>query len=147
MKVILSENVDKLGKIGDVVNVAPGHARNYLFPKKLAVSATDANTQFLKKKAEKEKKKEEQVVQNAKDMVSRLSEVSCTISAEAGEEDKLFGSVTTADIAKALKDEGLEIDKKQIELDAPIKKLGVYNIVVNLYRDVKATFKLWVVKK
>ncbi len=147
MKVILSENVDKLGKIGDVANVAPGHARNYLFPKKLAVAATDANMQFLKKKAEKEKKKEEQVVQSARDMVTRLSDVSCTISAEAGEEDKLFGSVTTADIAKALKDEGLEIDKKQIELDSPIKKLGVYNVVVNLYRDVKATFKLWVVKK
>ncbi|MCK9554675.1 50S ribosomal protein L9 [bacterium] len=147
MKVILSENVDKLGKIGDVANVAPGHARNYLFPKKLAVAATDANMRFLKKKSEKEKKKEEQIVQSARDMVTRLSDVSCTISAEAGEEDKLFGSVTTADIAKVLKDEGLEIDKKQIELDSPIKKLGVYNVVVNLYRDVKATFKLWVVKK
>ncbi|MDD5643989.1 MAG: 50S ribosomal protein L9 [bacterium] len=147
MKVILSESVDKLGKIGDVVNVAPGYARNYLFPKKLAVSATDTNIQSLKKKAEKEKKKEEQNVQDAKDIAAKLSEVSCTISMEAGEEDKLFGSVTTADIAKLLKDEGFEIDKKQIEIDIPIKKLGVYNIVVNIYRDAKATFKLWVVKK
>ncbi|MCK5655442.1 MAG: 50S ribosomal protein L9 [Candidatus Aureabacteria bacterium] len=147
MKVVLCEKIDKLGKIGDIVNVSPGYARNYLFTKKLAMESTDSNTVLLKRKAEKGKKHEELIIGDAKELAQRISECSCTISVEAGEEDKLFGAVTSSDIAQALKEEGLEIDKKWVEIEAPIKKLGVYNIDVSVYKDVKAAFKLWIVKK
>ncbi len=147
MKVVLCEKIDKLGEIGDIVNVSPGYARNYLFTKKLAMESTDSNTALLKRKAEKGKKHEELIIEDAKELAQRISECSCTISVEAGEEDKLFGAVTSSDIAQALKEEGLEIDKKWVEIESPIKKLGVYNIDVSVYKDVKAAFKLWIVKK
>ncbi len=147
MKVVLCEKIGKLGKIGDIVNVSPGYARNYLFIKKLAMEFTNSNMALLKRKAEKGKKHEELIIEDAKELAKRISECSCTISVEAGEEDKLFGAVTSSDIAQALKEEGLEIDKKRVEIEGPIKKLGVYNIDVSVYKDVKAAFKLWIVKK
>ena len=147
MKVILIEDVSKLGSMGDVVQVKNGHARNFLFPRKLASPATDSNLKLIdeikKKKAlalTKEKK-------NAETLREKLSLASCTIAVEAGDDDRLFGSVTTQDIAQAFEDEGLSIDKRKIVIEEPIKKLGVYHVAVKLHPEVSGEVKVWVVKR
>lgn len=147
MQVILREDVDNLGRAGDLVNVAPGFARNFLIPKGLAVLATSRN----KRQLEHDKRVIEQhtakMVRNAEDVKAKLEQLSLTIAKQAGEEGKLFGSVTTREIADALKDEGLEVDKKKIRLDEAIKSLGVYTVEVRLTSDILAQLKLWVVAK
>jgi len=147
MKVILIEDVKSIGSIGDVVQVKPGYARNFLFPKNLARLATEANQKAI----EEIKKKKEQALTRekkaAEGLKQKLSLVSCTISVEAGDDDKLFGSVTTQDIASAFEEEGFSIDKRKIVLEEPIKKLGIYNVAVKLHPEVSGEIKVWVVKK
>lgn len=147
MKVILKEDLKNIGKSWEVVDVKDGFARNYLIPNKLAVIATTENLKAIetdKKKRELEKSLEKSELEA---LAAKISSLSCTIQAASGEEDKLFGSVTTEDIAKSLQDEGINIDKKQIFIEEPIKKLGVYQAKIKLNSEVAATLKFWVVKK
>jgi large subunit ribosomal protein L9 len=147
MKVILIEDVKDVGTMGDVADVREGYARNFLFPRKLAKPSTDGNLKVI----EDIKKKKNLIVvkekKEAEQLKEKLSLISCTISVEAGEDDKLFGSVTTQDIMKAFELEGFLIDKKKINLDDPIKKLGVYHVSIKLHPEVTAEAKVWVVKK
>lgn len=147
MLVILKKKIDKLGEIGDVINVACGYARNFLLPMRFAEVSTPEKVEQIKALKEKEKLQLEKEITEAKMLAEKLAHTSCTITVQAGEEDKLFGAVTTSDIAKALGAEGINIPKKKIILEEPIKKLGIYNIPVRLAPDVEATFKLWVVKE
>lgn len=145
MQVILREDIDKLGKIGDLVKVADGYARNYLVPNKKAIEATPKNLNAMdhakKMVSDRIRKLKKEAAADA-DMIKALA---ITIKAKSGEEGKLFGSVTSMDIAEAMKAQGVGIDKRKIILDEPIKRLGDYTITVKLHADVTADFKLTVI--
>lgn len=147
MQVILKANVKDLGHIGDVVNVKDGYARNFLIPRGLAVEANPKNIKAL----EHEKRKIHELAKKAKasaeELAARVSGTTVTIKAKAGEMDKLFGSVTAMDIADALKKEGIDIDKKKIVMDEPIKRLGSYTVNVKLHPDVTARLNVEVVSE
>ena len=147
MKVILLETIDKIGKCGDVITVKEGYARNFLIPQKKARPATPGNMKALEALKNKEAAVLAKQVEAARVLAARISAISLTISAQAGEEDKLFGSVTVDAISDSLKEEGVEIDKKDIVMEEPIKKLGVYQVTVKVHPEVKATLRLWIVKK
>lgn len=147
MKVILISDVANVGKIGDIIESKEGFARNYLLPRGFAVIANDAN---LKAALQKKQVKQAQLIKQKEDanqLAARMSGMSITVVAQAGEDDKLFGSVTTADISKALHDEGITIDKHNILLDEPIKALGIYQVKAKIHPEVTAEFRVWVVKK
>ncbi len=147
MKVILREDVENLGRVGDVVEVAGGYGRNYLLPRGLAVKASVKN---LKEQAHQKKLIQARMDRQKKDAeaaAGTLGSVSCTIARKTGEEEKLFGSVTSRDIEEALKEEGISIDRKRILLEEPIKKLGVYTVPVKLHAEVTGSIKVWVVKE
>lgn len=146
MKVILGEDVKNLGIMGEVVNVSDGYARNFLFPKKLAV---EANTKNLKEFEHNKKiitEKAAKIKESFKSVADKLSAVTLTIKAKTGEDDKLFGSVTNMNIAEALALEGYDIDKKKIVMD-PIKRLGEYSATVKLHTDLSAEVKINVVQE
>lgn len=147
MKVILRQDHEKLGEAGEVINVKPGFARNYLIPQGLALSASPQN----RKRFENEKKqmnwRKEQEKRKAEELSKELENVSCTITVQVGEEDKLFGSVTSQHIAESLQTQGYEIDKRKIVLEEPIKSLGIYSVPIKLYQEVEAKVKVWVVKE
>lgn len=147
MKVILMENVKNLGDIGSVVNVANGYARNYLIPKNLAAEASIKNI----KKLEHEKKiileRAKKVKSAAEKLASNVADTTVIIEAQAGEEDKLFGSITSMDIAEALVKQGIEIDKRKIIIDEPIKRLGTYAVSVKLSPEVTASINVEVRSK
>lgn len=147
MKVILKEDVKNLGLAGSVVNVADGFARNYLIPRNLAVEASTKNIKIL----EQERKKIEEAAKKAKESAleisNRLSTVTIQIQAKAGEEGKLFGSITNADISEALKKEGFDIEKKKIILDEPIKRLGSYTVNVKVHQDILVPVNINVVSE
>ncbi|MDI6828080.1 MAG: 50S ribosomal protein L9 [Armatimonadota bacterium] len=146
MKVILTREVKKLGKPDDIVNVAEGYARNYLFPKKLAVPADEAHLAELKKRKRAEELKGEKLREEAKDIAERLNEVQITVTGKVGSGTKLYGSITHADIAEALeKQTGIKIDKRKIELEEPIKSLGMYDVPIRLHRDAVAHLKVEVI--
>jgi len=145
-KVVLKEDVPKVGKAGEVVQVSGGYARNFLLPHKLALAATPANIRRYEEYQRTVTKKRDQERQQAEKLALRLEHVSCTIAVQAHEE-QLYGAVTNADIAAALAVEGIEIDKKDIILEEPIKALGVYQVPVKLHADVRAQVKVWVVEK
>lgn len=147
MKLILIQDVDKLGKAGDVVNVKQGYARNFLLPNNKAKAATAGNMKLLDARKKKDEAEEQRKVEAARAVANRLSNLSLTITMEAGEEDKLFGSVTTEIISERLKEEGIEIDKKDITVDEHIKKLGVYQVSAKVHPLVKASLRIWIVKK
>ncbi|MCU0607631.1 MAG: 50S ribosomal protein L9 [Candidatus Edwardsbacteria bacterium] len=147
MKVILTQDIPTLGKRTDVVEVKPGFARNYLIPQGKALPASDANLKRLQQSIKHDDLKQNRNKGKAEELAKKLAEVSCTATVQAGEDDKLFGSVTAADIAGLLAAQGLEIDKRRIALEEPIKKLGVYNIPIKLHQDVEAIIKLWVVRQ
>ncbi len=147
MKVFLKEEVKSLGKMGDVVNVADGYARNFLFPKKLAVEANTKNIKEFEHHKKAILEKAAKIRDTAKLTADKLSSVSLTIKAKAGEEDRLFGSVTTMDIAEALKAEGYDVDRKKISLDEPIKRLGSYTVEVKVHSDVAASIKVNVIQE
>jgi len=148
VKVILRDDMSNLGASGEIVSVKPGYARNYLLPRGLAYEATQANVRQL----EEEKRRAEHMAKRdyleARRRASQLEGMSLTFHAKAGEESKLFGSVTTADIADRLNEGQLDfsIDRKQVELDEPIKALGVYTVLVRLHADVRPEVKVWVIK-
>jgi large subunit ribosomal protein L9 len=147
MDVILREDVEKLGAAGDVVSVKDGYARNYLLPRGLAYPATDGNKRRLEAEQKSRSRRADVEVARAGEVATRLEAVSLSFSMKAGEGDKLFGSVTTHDIAERLKAEGFEVDKKVIDLPEPIKALGVYKVPVRLHPDVKPEIRVWVVKE
>lgn len=147
MKIILRENLDNLGEIGDVVDVKDGYARNFLIPRKLAYEAStknmnqlEAQKKQLERKIEKEKIKAEKIRQE-------LEKVSLTIQMKVGEDGKLFGSVTTQMIADALKEKGFDIDRKTITIPEPIKALGIYTVEIKLHKEVEAKVKVWTVRE
>ncbi len=146
MRVILRTDIEKLGKLGDVVDVKPGYARNYLIPKKLAMLATPSNLKVF----EHEKRKLEERLNKerfqAKELADKLEALPIEIKVRVGEGDKLYGSVTSSTIASYLKENGFDIDRKKIELDKPIRSIGEYKIPVKLYPGVVATLNVAVVK-
>jgi len=146
VKVILLEEMASLGKAGDVIKVADGYGRNYLIPQKKAIEATSKNMKVWEYQKNLLKDKIGKVKKEAERLAEKIEGISCTISKQTGEEDKLFGSVTSMDIEESLKEEGIEIDRKKIILDEPIKKLGVYTIPIKLHPEVIANLKVWVVK-
>ncbi|MBL7071067.1 MAG: 50S ribosomal protein L9 [Candidatus Omnitrophica bacterium] len=147
MKVILLDDIEKMGSLGDVVEVKKGFARNFLFPRKLAIEALDKNLKVLEERKRKRAQQIAKVKQETVELGKKISGISCTIPMTAGEEDKLFGSVTTELVAEALAAEGVNIDKKQITLPESIRKLGVYQVEVRLDPEVTVSTKIWVVKK
>jgi len=147
MKVILKEDVKKIGSMGQIVTVADGFARNYLVPKGLAVEANIKNMKSLEHAKKVIQEKAKKVKTSVQDFADRLSKISLVIKAKAGEEGKLFGSVTTMDIAEQLKNEGIEIDKKKISLDEPIKRIGTYAVSVRLHPEVDTQITLQVVEE
>ena len=147
MKVILIENVDKLGSIGDVITVKTGYARNFLVPNKLAKEATAGNLKSLESLLKKKAVVEAKVREEANKVAEKIASLSITIPAEAGEEDKLFGSVSSEMIAEALAKEGVSVDKRDLVIDEPIKKLGAYQVTIKIHPQIKASLKVLVVNK
>jgi large subunit ribosomal protein L9 len=145
MKVILNSDVEGKGEVGDIVEVKPGFARNYLFPRKLALEVNRHNLDVIKAKRKKIEKRLEIERLSAKDQKLKLEELILTIEKKAGENDVLFGSVTTQDIEKKLSELGAEIDRKKIHLEEQIKRLGHYSCKIKLMRDVEAEVKIEVV--
>jgi large subunit ribosomal protein L9 len=147
VKVILKQKVADLGDVGDVVTVADGYARNYLMPRDMATRADKAKVKQLEHERRMIKAREDKVLKDARELASKIDEASCTISARAGDEDKLFGSVSEAEIVQALQEMGIETDKKNVELEEHIKELGVYSVPINLGKGITARLKLWVVRE
>ena len=147
MKVILIDKVKDLGDEGNIVDVADGYARNYLFPGKMALPATDSNMSVIDRMESRRDTMLQDEIQRAKELAEKVNHISCTVPVRAGEDDRLYGSVTSADIAAALQQEGIEIDKRKISLDEPIKKLGIYGADIHIYPEVSAKLKVWVVKE
>ncbi len=147
MKIILSQDVEQVGKAGTVLEVADGFGRNYLIPRGLALPATARSINQIEHQKRIVADKIAKTRQDAEGLKGRLEDVACKIAREAGEEDKLFGSVTIRDIADALAEEGIVVDHKKIVLDSPIKHLGVYTVDVKLAAEVVAKVKVWVVAK
>lgn len=147
MKVILLENIEKLGKEGDVVDVAPGYARNYLILKKKALVSSPGNMKKFEEIKKMKTVKYMKSKEEAEKLAEKLNTLSITAVVKVDENERLYGSVTLPDIAELLQKEGYEIDKKKIIIDEPIKSLGVYTIPINLHAEVQATIKLWVVSE
>lgn len=142
MEIILQEDVEKLGNRGQVVTVKDGYARNYLLPRKLAITASPSNMKRLEKMRAAFAKKEATERESAQQQAAQLATVKLVLSRKAGENDQLFGSVTSGDIADALKAQGYEIDKRKIQLTDAIKTVGEFSVTLKLYRDVTATVQL-----
>jgi len=145
MKVILKNDVKDLGHVGEVVNVKDGFARNFLVPQGLAVEASTKNVKVFEHEKKKIQEMAKKVKSGAAGLAEKISAAKIIIKAKAGEEDKLFGSVTSMDIADALKAEGIEIDKKKIQLDEPIKRIGEYTVPIKLHSEVSAQLNVQVV--
>ncbi len=147
MDVILREDIDKLGQRGQMIKVAPGYARNFLLPKRLAVAATESNKKIVEQERQSHLRKEAKFAGEAQDLGKLLSAVTVTIAQKAGENDQLFGSVTAQDIAAALEKLGYSIDRRKIQLDEPIKSLGEHKVAVKLHREVSVEISVSVVKE
>jgi len=146
MKVILTQNIKGVGRADDIVNVSDGYARNYLFPRKMAVAATDGNVKQIEKRKQAEEAKGEKAVEESKDLAGQISEAQITVKGRVGTGTKLYGSITHADIADALEEQaGIKIDKRKIELEEPIKSLGSYEVPIRLHREAVANLKVEVV--
>jgi large subunit ribosomal protein L9 len=147
MDVILREDIDKLGSRGQVVQVATGYARNFLLPKRLAVAATEANKKIVEQERQSHLRKEAKQKSEAEDLGKMMAGVTVTIAQKAGENDQLFGSVSSKDVAEALEKKNFSIDRRKIQLDEPIKQLGEHKIAVRLHRDVTAEVTVNVVRE
>ncbi len=147
MEVILLENIEGLGTRGDRVQAAKGYVRNFLLPRKLVLMADGAGAKMFEQAERSRRGREEKEKVTAEQLAKKLSKVSITINAQVGEEEKLFGSVTTQDISDSLKEQGFDIDKRQVMLEEPLKVLGVYKVDIKLFAEVKATIKIWIAKK
>jgi large subunit ribosomal protein L9 len=147
MEVILREDIEKLGSRGEVVKVAAGYARNFLIPKRLAVAATDSNKKIVEQERQAHLRKEAKLIGEAQDLAKLMQDVSVTIHQKAGENDQLFGSVGSKDVAEALAAKGYQIDRRKIHLDDPIKQLGEFKVPVRLHRDVTVDVTVVVAKE
>ncbi len=147
MKVILKEDVKKLGAMGQIVTVADGFARNFLLPRGLAIEASGKNLKALEHERRVIQERAKKLKQSVQEFGEKLSTMTIVVKAKAGEEGKLFGSVTSMDIAEHLKSEGIEIDKKKISIDEPIKRLGTYTVTVHLHPEVNAKMTVQVVEE
>lgn len=146
MELILMERVEHLGEMGDTVTVARGYARNFLIPQGKAVLATEGHRKMVAEHMKLEAKRDDLRRAGAEELAAKLGELSCTITAQAGDDDQLYGSVTARDIAEALKSDDMEFDHKDIVLEDAIKQLGVYTVAIKLHADVQVPAKVWVVK-
>lgn len=147
MKIVLLKDVERLGRAGEVVKVANGFARNFLIPRGEALLATDANIAHFESRRRQHEALAEREKRAAETLAQELEKTSLTIQARVGEEDKLFGSVTAQNVADLLKEQGHEIDRRKIDLEEPIRSLGVYSVEIRLHPEVRAAVKLWVVKE
>jgi large subunit ribosomal protein L9 len=147
MEVILREHVDNLGRRGDVVKVTPGYARNFLLPRKLALPVTAGNRKIIDSERKKAEARELEERQQAEAFASRIGQLELSIGRRVGETEQLYGSVTSADLAEALGEKGLDVDRRRIQLDEPLKTLGAFSVPVKLHRDVTATLKVTVVRQ
>jgi large subunit ribosomal protein L9 len=147
MEVILRQAVDNLGHPGDIVKVSNGFARNYLLPHGIAYEATPGNRKRIEQERQRLEAAESERRSGAEELAKRLEEVSLSFSARVGEEGKLFGSVTAADIAQQLEAQGIHIERRLIDLHEPIRALGVYRVPVRLHADVRPELKVWVIKQ
>ena len=145
VQLVLSEDVPNVGRMGDVVSVRAGYARNYLLPRKLAVVATPRNVKQLEHEKRVINKRVEKRLDEAKSLADKLEGVSLTITRKVTEDEKLYGSVTTRDIDEALRREGFEVERSKIILETPIKNLGVFNVTLDLAGGISPEIKVWVV--
>jgi large subunit ribosomal protein L9 len=147
MQVILLEDIPSLGKIGDMVKVSDGYGRNYLIPKKKAVFATEKNLKTLQHEKVLVQQRLGKMKKDAVKMVQEIEKLSCTFAKNVGESGKLFGSVTSMEIEAFLKENGMDVDRKKIILEEPIKNLGMYTVAIKLQPEVTAHLKVWVVQE
>jgi large subunit ribosomal protein L9 len=147
MKVILRKDFESLGQIGDVVEVKDGYARNFLIPRKIAYTALTGNLNALEEEKRNLVRKNEHELLAAETLATELEKVSVTIPVQVGEEDKIFGSVTSQMISDALSEKDYEIDKRKIEIEEPIKTLGIYSVNLKLHKNINAKIKVWVVRE
>ena len=147
MEVILREDIDKVGSRGEIVKVAPGYARNFLLPRRLAVSASEANKKIVEQERQAHLRRETKVQADAQDLAKMMAAVEVTISQKAGENEQLFGSVTAADVAAALEKQGFTIERRKVQLDEPIKTLGDFKVSLRLHREVSVEVPVHVVRE
>ncbi len=147
MKVILKEDVKNLAAIGEIVSVSDGYARNYLIPQKMAVEANTRNIKEFEHNRKMIAQKAAKIKEQFKSLADKLSAITLTIKAKSGEDDKLFGAVTSMDIAEALKAEGFDIDRRKISLEEPIKRLGVYSVDIKMHAEIPLQVKVQVVQE
>jgi large subunit ribosomal protein L9 len=147
MELLLRQNVEHLGRVGDVVKVKPGFARNYLLPMGLAVPVTKANLAEIEHARAVALAEEQARMATYKELVQKLAETSVTVEGRANEEGHLFGSVNQAQIALALREKGFAIDEKMVRLEQPLKEIGVFDVTLHLHQGVDATIKVWVVQQ
>lgn len=147
MDLLLRQNIESLGRVGDVVKVKSGYARNYLLPRGLAIPVTKANLAEIEVARKKALAEEQARIGTLKELVGKLVETSVTIEGRANEEGHLFGSVNAAQIADALRAKGFAIDEKQVRLEHPLKEIGVFDVKLHLHQEVDATVKVWVVQQ
>ena len=145
MQIILTTDIPSLGDAGDLVEVKPGYGANYLIPQGLALPATSSNKNQIEHQRRAISARIARDRKDAESISEKLSQVSVTITSLVGDDDKLFGSVSTKDVSEALRDQGFDVDRRKIVLETPIKALGVYDVPVKVHRDVIAQIKLWVV--
>lgn len=147
MEVILTKDVDKVGKSGSVIKVKDGFARNFLMPNKLALPVTPENLKRLELAKQKKALEAEKIKNSSNELKTKLEKLSLTIPVLAQEDEKMYASVTAQDIVSSLKEEGIEIDKNAVILEEPVKALGIYEVSVKLHPEVTAKLKIWIVKK
>lgn len=147
MEIILKKDYENLGKAMEIVTVKDGYARNFLIPNDIAVIATESNKKRIAETKRMYEKREAKLMAEAAELAKKIEQTPCTIAVKVGEEDKIFGSVTSQDIAEFLKKEGFSVEKRFVKLEEPIKRLGVYTVDITLYKGVDAKLKVWVVKE
>lgn len=147
MELLLKCGVPGLGDRGDIVTVKSGYARNYLIPKKMAVKATDSMKKVIVEENRLSGIREDKVKRSLREVAKKMKDLSCTIVVQAGEEDKLYGSVNAHDIAEAISQQGFDVDQKMVMLEEPIKMLGVYTVDIRIHREIELPVKIWVVKE
>ncbi|MBN1541063.1 50S ribosomal protein L9 [candidate division KSB1 bacterium] len=146
MKIILKKDIEKLGKAGEIVDVKPGFARNYLIPNGSAILATKGNLKVYEQEKVRETSRLSKEKEQAQVLADKLAQVSLTATVQVGEEDKVFGAVTSQEIGNLLNEQGFDIDRRKIVLDEPLKALGVYDVPIKFHPQVEAVVKVWVVR-
>ncbi|MBM3248646.1 MAG: 50S ribosomal protein L9 [Candidatus Omnitrophica bacterium] len=147
-EVILEKDIERIGKAGDIIKVKDGYARNFLIPQGLALEVTPSNLRKLEEDKKQKESQREKVKQEAASLAEQLSGMSCTVTTEASDDDKLYGSITAMDIARAIEiEKNIKIDKKSVLLEEPIQTLGIYEVSVKLHPEVTTKVRVWVTRK